>query len=70
MTAYVLDEYYLVITLLVTIACQLSFFFVAATFKTDKVTDFAGGTNFFILALITLLMCGVRQASVKSLTGS
>ncbi|OZJ03894.1 hypothetical protein BZG36_03950 [Bifiguratus adelaidae] len=64
MTAYVLDQYYLGVTALVTVAIQLLFFVFAVIFKTDKVTDFAGGTNFFVLALVTLLMCGtyhVRQ---------
>ncbi|CCG83994.1 protein of unknown function [Taphrina deformans PYCC 5710] len=59
----VLDAYYLSITLLVTIGYQLSFFAVAWTFKFDKVTDFAGGTNFFWLALMTLLLGGINRAN-------
>lgn len=49
-----LDDYYLAITLLITIGYQLSFFAIAWTFKFDKVTDFAGGTNFILLSIITL----------------
>ncbi|KAF3764533.1 DUF1295-domain-containing protein [Cryphonectria parasitica EP155] len=53
-TVHVLDDYYLAITLLITVAYQLIFFAVAFTFKFDKLTDFAGGTNFVVLAIITL----------------
>lgn len=59
----VLDDYYLAITLLITIGYQLAFFAIAWTFKFDKVTDFAGGTNFFLLALITLLFGGVNRSN-------
>lgn len=38
MTVHVLDNYYLAITLLITIGYQLLFFSVAWTFKFDKVT--------------------------------
>lgn len=37
-SVYVLDEYYLAITLLVTIAYQLFFFSIAFSFKFDKLT--------------------------------
>ncbi|KAG2153367.1 DUF1295-domain-containing protein [Suillus clintonianus] len=63
---HVLDQYYLGITLLVTAAWQLIAFAVAWKFKTDKITDFAGGVNFLILALMTLLLgntyCGRNVA--------
>lgn len=55
---HVLDDYYLAITLLITIAYQLIGFSVAFTFKFDKLTDFMGGTNFVWLAVITLAMSG------------
>ncbi|KAI0693423.1 DUF1295-domain-containing protein [Cytidiella melzeri] len=54
--AQVLDKYYLSITLLVTVGYQLLGFAIAWTFQFDKITDFTGGSNFFILALLTLLM--------------
>ncbi|KIM32880.1 hypothetical protein M408DRAFT_326594 [Serendipita vermifera MAFF 305830] len=56
MTVHVLDPYYLAITVLVTTAYQLSGFAIAWTFQFDKITDFTGGSNFFILALLTLLL--------------
>lgn len=37
-TVHVLDEYYLAITLLITVAYQLFFFSIAFTFKFDKLT--------------------------------
>mmetsp|Transcript_36393 Transcript_36393/g.71079 ORF Transcript_36393/g.71079 Transcript_36393/m.71079 type:complete len:297 (+) Transcript_36393:124-1014(+) len=40
----------------VTVLVQLSFFIVAAYFEFDKVTDFAGGTNFVLLAILGLLL--------------
>jgi len=54
MAINVLDRYYLSITLLITIAYQLFFFCIAWTLHFDKLTDFAGGTNFVVLAIITL----------------
>jgi len=56
MVVHVLDQYYLAITLLVTIGYQLTGFAIAWTFQFDKITDFTGGSNFFLLALLTLLM--------------
>jgi len=35
---HILDDYYLAITLLITVAYQLAFFSVAFTFKFDKLT--------------------------------
>ncbi|PSN69585.1 oxidoreductase-like protein [Corynespora cassiicola Philippines] len=51
---HVLDDYYLAITFLITVAYQLFFFSIAFSLKFDKLTDFAGGTNFAVLAIITL----------------
>ncbi|KAK8110832.1 uncharacterized protein PG998_007289 [Apiospora kogelbergensis] len=59
---YVLDNYYLAITLLITIAYQLFFFSIAFSFKFDKLTDFAGGTNFAVLAIITLAFSAHHHA--------
>lgn len=47
------DDDNLAICAIVTVAMQLSFFVIAAGFKFDKVTDFAGGTNFVLLAVLT-----------------
>ena len=60
----VLDPYYLAITALVTVGYQLLFFFFAAGLKVDTFTDFAGGSNFLVLALLTFFLRGtyyVRQ---------
>lgn len=45
-----------------TVAYQTVFFCVAATFKFDKVTDFAGGTNFVAVALVSLFFGGLQSA--------
>ncbi|KAH9314759.1 hypothetical protein KI387_023386, partial [Taxus chinensis] len=54
----VLDDNFLAITAIVTVAYQLAFFIITAAFRFDKVTDFAGGTNFVILALLTAILKG------------
>ncbi|OIW25910.1 DUF1295-domain-containing protein, partial [Coniochaeta ligniaria NRRL 30616] len=51
---HILDQYYLTVTLLTTIAYQLVFFSIAFSFKFDKLTDLAGGTNFILLSILTL----------------
>jgi len=58
--AFVLDEYFLAVTALVTVVFQLFFFFIAAGCKFDLLTDLAGGSNFFVLGLLTLLLGQVR----------
>lgn len=61
-TVHVLDDYYLAITLLITVAYQLFFFAIAFTLKFDKLTDFAGGTNFALLSVVTLALSGHHHA--------
>lgn len=66
MATQFLDEHYLGLTAVVCAGMQTAFFIVAATFKFDKVTDFAGGTNFVVNAVLTLLLGGhfhIRQVS-------
>ncbi|EAT88293.2 hypothetical protein SNOG_04533 [Parastagonospora nodorum SN15] len=58
---HVLDNYYLAITFLVTVGYQLFFFAWAYSLKFDKLTDFAGGTNFVLLAILTLACSGNRD---------
>jgi len=58
MPVHALDSYYLALTLLVTTAYQLLGFAIAFTCQFDKITDLTGGSNFFILALLTLLAGG------------
>jgi steroid 5-alpha reductase family enzyme len=67
MTVRVLDNYYLSITWLITVAYQLIAFGIAFSLKFDKITDFAGGTNFILLSVLTLAFSGrhhVRQIVV------
>jgi steroid 5-alpha reductase family enzyme len=54
----VIDSHYLAITAIVTVGYQFIFFVITALFKFDQVTDFAGSTNFVILAVLTLLLKG------------
>jgi steroid 5-alpha reductase family enzyme len=56
MAIHVLDNYYLAITFLITVAYQLFFFAIAFSLKFDKLTDFAGGTNFVVLSILTLCL--------------
>lgn len=59
MAVNVLDEDYIALCALVTVAMQVLFFVIAAAFKVDKATDFAGVPNFVILALLTFLLAQV-----------
>ncbi|KAK3440595.1 hypothetical protein EUGRSUZ_B00875 [Eucalyptus grandis] len=56
--AAVLDSHFLALTAIVTVVYQALFFVVTALLKFDKVTDFAGSTNFVIIALLTLIVKG------------
>jgi steroid 5-alpha reductase family enzyme len=58
----------LALTAAITIIYQLSFFFVAAYFKFDKVTDFAGGTNFMVLAVISILLSALPDPNSRQIT--
>ena len=55
---YALDPYYLALTVLVTTGYQLLGFAIAWTFQFDKITDFTGGSNFFILGWSNALSLG------------
>ncbi|KAG9289896.1 hypothetical protein G9A89_010202 [Geosiphon pyriformis] len=55
-TQEVLDTFLLGIAALVTVFYQLLFFIIAYFFQFDKFTDFAGGSNFIIIAIISLVL--------------
>ncbi|KAB1212308.1 hypothetical protein CJ030_MR5G025076 [Morella rubra] len=54
----VIDSHFLGLTAIVTVGYQLLFFIVTALLKFDKVTDFAGSTNFVLIAILTLVLKG------------
>ncbi|PPD94175.1 hypothetical protein GOBAR_DD08795 [Gossypium barbadense] len=56
--ATVLDSHFLALTAIVTLGYQIFFFIITALLKFDKVTDFAGSTNFVIIAVLTLIIKG------------
>lgn len=48
------DPYNLIASLIISFAIQIVFFILAATFKTDKVTDLSYGLTFILLAILLL----------------
>ncbi|KZV56494.1 hypothetical protein F511_22302 [Dorcoceras hygrometricum] len=54
----VIDSHFLALTAIVTVGYQLFFFIITALLKIDKLTDFAGSTNFVVLAVLTLVVKG------------
>lgn len=65
-----LDDHLLALTAIITVGYQLVFFIVTYVLRFDKVTDFAGSTNFIILAIVTLTVGGAyttRQIVVSAL---
>lgn len=56
------------LTACVTVVYQLFFFVIAASFKFDKVTDLAGGSNFLVLALLTFCLEALPHPSTRQLS--
>jgi steroid 5-alpha reductase family enzyme len=69
MPTTVLDSHYLGMTALVAITYNLCFFFVAWQCQFDKITDFAGGTCFLLLALLTATLGEVTETRQWVMTG-
>ncbi|XP_024022163.1 uncharacterized protein LOC21400387 isoform X2 [Morus notabilis] len=66
----VIDSHFLGFTAIVTVGYQFLFFIITALLKIDKLTDFAGSTNFIVLAILTLVVKGswhFRQVVLSSL---
>ena len=53
------------ISAVVTVAYQLFFFFIAAAFRFDKVTDLAGGTNFVLVAVLCFCVGPISQIPIS-----
>lgn len=63
MVVLIFDEDHLAISAIITVGMQLIFFVIAASFQVDKVTDFAGGVNFIIIAIVTFVLSQVSIIS-------
>ena len=60
-----LSHWLLLLTGLITVGYQGFFFFIAALFRFDKVTDLAGGTNFVVVAILVFLLGPVSQFPIE-----